>query len=136
MQSLKGRTAQGPPAAARAGLAGLLSIVVALPALAAEPEGDPPGPAADASGIPGIGQPIAAVRLDRLRGGDGTTSWIDVDGEVSGNSADHITSGMNLVDGGSFGNAAGVSTVIQNSGSNVLIQNAMILNVRFSDPVP
>lgn len=88
-------------------------------------------------GIPGIGQPIDAGRLDGLRGGDGSTSnHVDVDGEVSGNSADNITSGMNLVDGGSFGNAAGVSTVIQNSGSNVLIQNAMIVNVQFADPSP
>lgn len=87
-----------------------------------------------------MGQPIQRDALGRLRGGDSNTTNItndiDVDGEVSDNSADNIVSGANIVSGGAFGNAAGITTVIQNSGSNVLIQNAMIVNVRFTDPSP
>jgi hypothetical protein len=87
-------------------------------------------------GVAGIGQPIEAAALDQLRGGDDRVveNDIRVDGEVVGNSADHVTSGANIIDGGAFGNAAGVPTVIQNSGSNVLIQNAMIVNVQFGPP--
>lgn len=108
----------------------------------------PSGPAARrsaaqqevAGAVAGMGQPIQSDALGRLRGGDSNvtnvTNDIDVDGDVSGNSADNIVSGTNIVSGGAFGNAAGISTVIQNSGSNVLIQNAMIVNVRFTDPAP
>ena len=35
-----------------------------------------------------------------------------------------------------FANASGISTVIQNTGANVLIQNAMIVNVKFADSGP
>lgn len=85
--------------------------------------------------VAGIGQPIDAAALGELRGGDSSVeNDIRVDGHVGGNSAEHILSGGNIIDGGAFGNAAGVSTVIQNSGSNVLIQNAMIVNVQFGPP--
>ncbi len=88
--------------------------------------------------VAGIGRPIDADALGELRGGDDNTvdNDIRVDGHVSDNSAENIFSGANLIDGGAFGNAAGVSTVIQNSGSNVLIQNAMIVNVQFGVPGP
>lgn len=114
------------------GLLLLLSFGIVGLASAAEPaEPAPPAPE-----IAGIGQPIDAAALERLRGGDESIveNDIRVDGEVVGNSADHIISGANIIDGGAFGNAAGVSTVIQNSGSNVLIQNAMIVNVQFGPP--
>jgi hypothetical protein len=105
---------------------------------AAEPAANPPHATRPAStdAVAGIGAPVDLARLEGMRGGDGTSNEIQVDGEVGGNHAENITSGTNRVDGGSFGNAAGVSTVIQNSGSNVLIQNAMIVNVKFADPTP
>lgn len=114
------------------GLLLLLSFGIGGFASAAEPA----DPASSNPGIVGIGQPIDAAALEQLRGGDEdiVENDIRVDGEVVGNSADHIISGANLIDGGAFGNAAGVSTVIQNSGSNVLIQNAMIVNVQFGPP--
>ena len=53
-----------------------------------------------------------------------------LDGVVSDNQAHHLTTGSNLVTDGSFVGASGFSTVIQNSGNNVLIQNSTILNLQ------
>lgn len=81
-----------------------------------------------------LGHAIAVDRLSALRGGDGsqTENLIDVDGSVDDNTAHHITSGTNSIADGAFSNASGINTVIQNSGSNVLIQNAMIVTVDFA----
>lgn len=89
-------------------------------------------------GIPGIGPALASEALGEMRGGDNITvdNDIVVNGEVTDNHAENIISGTNIIDGGAFGNASGISTVIQNSGSNVLIQNAMIVNVQFAAPPP
>lgn len=80
-----------------------------------------------------LGRAIATDRLSVMRGGDAsqTENLIDVDGSVDGNSAHHITSGSNSIADGAFSNASGINTVIQNTGSNVLIQNAMIVTVDF-----
>lgn len=87
--------------------------------------------------VEGLGVAIGTVDLGALRGGDDTQSQtILVDGSVNDNSAENVVSGHNVVSDGSFGNAAGIATVIQNSGSNVLIQNAMNVNVDFVDPAP
>ena len=51
-------------------------------------------------------------------------------GEVNQNHASNLVTGSNLVTDGSFSGAAGFSTVVQNSGNNVLIQNATIINLR------
>lgn len=84
---------------------------------------------------PAFGTAVPTDRLDGMRGGDGNTSTTsnraDLRGTVDGNSATNVIAGGNLVADGSFGNAAGISTVIQNSGSNVLIQNSTIVNVQF-----
>jgi hypothetical protein len=82
-----------------------------------------------------FGTAIPSDTLDVMRGGDGNTSTTtnisDVDGRVDGNTAINAITGGNLVDGGAFGNAAGLSTVIQNSGNNVLIQNSTVVSVQF-----
>ena len=81
-----------------------------------------------------LGHAVSVERLSALRGGDGsqTENLIDVDGSVDDNTAHHITSGTNSIADGAFSNASGINTVIQNSGSNVLIQNAMIVTVDFA----
>ena len=81
-----------------------------------------------------LGHAVAVDRLSALRGGDGsqTENLIDVDGSVDDNTAHHITSGTNSIADGAFSNASGINTVIQNTGSNVLIQNAMIVTVDFA----
>ena len=81
-----------------------------------------------------LGHPVAMGRLSAMRGGDAsqTENLIDVDGSVDDNTAHHITSGSNSIADGAFNNASGINTVIQNTGSNVLIQNAMIVTVDFA----
>lgn len=85
--------------------------------------------------IDGIGQVLDIDVLDAMRGGDDTNaSVVLIDGQTNGNTADHVVSGDNVIQGGAFANAAGINTAIQNSGSNVLIQNGTAVNVIFADP--
>ncbi|HZX79598.1 MAG TPA: hypothetical protein VFE72_01420 [Lysobacter sp.] len=99
---------------------------------------DEPAPTAAADPTDPFADPLAGESLDALRGGDNVhtvTNISDVDGRVDGNTATNVVSGANLVDGGAFGNAAGLSTVIQNSGNNVLIQNSTVVSIQFA-PTP
>jgi hypothetical protein len=95
---------------------------------------DPDVPDVPVAAISELGRAIATDRLSVMRGGDAsqTDNLIDVDGSVDDNTAHHITSGSNSIADGAFSNASGINTVIQNTGSNVLIQNAMIVTVDFA----
>ena len=67
------------------------------------------------------------------RGGaelDITLNDVKTNGAVSNNQASNLTTGSNFVNDGSFAGAAGFSTVVQNSGNNVLIQNATVINLK------
>mgnify|MGYP001157860469 FL=1 len=69
--------------------------------------------------------------LDSQRGGqDLHISEMDLKGVVGENVATNLTTGGNFIGEGAFGNAAGIPLVVQNSGNNVLIQNAVIVNVK------
>ncbi|TYT25352.1 hypothetical protein FZO89_03195 [Luteimonas viscosa] len=82
-----------------------------------------------------LGPVVPEGALAALRGGDASVVVsVDNHGNVSGNSASDLVSGGNHVGEGAFAHAAGLATVIQNSGSNVLIQNGTSVNVRFGDP--
>ena len=81
--------------------------------------------------VAGFGEVVDSGVLDALRGGD-VDNRIRNNGVVSDNHAENVNSGANTLTGSAFSNATGISTVIQNSGSNVLIQNAMIVNVQFA----
>jgi hypothetical protein len=72
------------------------------------------------------------AELEGTRGGAGVTT-IDtrIAGQVSGNSANNVQSGWNIIDGGAFANITGIPIVIQNSGANVLIQNATVIQLQF-----
>ncbi|CAN7301303.1 hypothetical protein LJR143_001393 [Pseudoxanthomonas sp. LjRoot143] len=93
-----------------------------------------PAPEVPVAEVSELGHPVAMGRLSTMRGGDAsqTENLIDVDGSVDDNTAHHITSGSNSIADGAFNNASGINTVIQNTGSNVLIQNAMIVTVDFA----
>ena len=83
-----------------------------------------------------LGEPVTSATLDQLRGGDDTEihNNIRVTGEVTDNSATNVVTGANNIQGGSFDNASGVLSVVQNTGANVLIQSATIVNVQFTEP--
>jgi hypothetical protein len=99
----------------------------------ATPAGPPP-PAAPSAPVPAVSDGAAAAqdeRLAQMRGGS-ETPWSDMKlaGTVANNSAVNVVSGANTVTDGAFTNASGLPMVIQNSGANVLIQNATIINVQ------
>jgi hypothetical protein len=64
------------------------------------------------------------------RGREDTSASATLDGLVSGNSASNMSTGANTIMGGSFANMSGLPVVIQNSGANVLIQNATVINLQ------
>ncbi|MGE5489665.1 MAG: hypothetical protein ACM31P_00090 [Actinomycetota bacterium] len=83
-------------------------------------------------GLAGFGDGVLdAASLDRFRGGtdvvvDNTNT---TDGLIHGNHASNLVTGSNLIDA-SFSGASGLSTVVQNTGNNVLIQAPVIVNLQ------
>jgi hypothetical protein len=71
-----------------------------------------------------------SARLEAQRGGTDTHNDMNLNGSVAGNSAVNVVTGNNTIDAGSFANMSGIPVVIQNSGANVLIQNATIINLQ------
>ena len=111
----------------------VISMLASVLALAPPPD----APVA----VEGFGQALPGQSLETLRGGeavniDVVVADVDNNGNVEGNSATGTIGGGNIVTGGAFGNAAGINTVIQNSGANVLIQNGTAVNVRFDGGGP
>ncbi len=77
-------------------------------------------------------KPVPAKTLADKRGGaefKTVTNLNDVRGTVENNSATNVVTGSNTISA-SFAGATGVPMVIQNTGNNVLIQNATIVNVQ------
>lgn len=100
------------------------SALAATEAWAEDPAPDPPTPA-------DFG--IAAVpdsELPDYRGGTTITNVNDLDATLYNNNALDTVSGSNFVTDGALAGSSGFSTLIQNSGNNVLIQNALILNLQ------
>jgi hypothetical protein len=125
---------------------GLLYVSAAV---CAEDANIPPAYIADGPSS-SIGVYVAAARVEgaaaandlgqgvdnsTLAGMSGGTELVlqntNLTGTVSNDSASHVYSGDNIINGNAFAGEAGVPVVIQNSGSNVLIQNATVLNVQF-----
>ena len=82
------------------------------------------------------GQRVEAVNLDQLEHERGRADTVvndtKLNGDVANNSAVNVNTGSNTIDAGSFANMSGIPVVIQNSGANVLIQNATILNLQMN----
>lgn len=66
--------------------------------------------------------------MDAQRG-KAVLTIMDLDGTVQDNAAINTVTGRNVITNGAFSNVNGLSTTIQNSGNNVLIQNATILQL-------
>lgn len=72
----------------------------------------------------------SAQVLDTQRGrADQQLNLMLVEGTLYDNNAINTISGDNIITNGAFSNANGLATAIQNSGNNVLIQNATILTI-------
>jgi hypothetical protein len=87
----------------------------------------------DADPADGWGKTADTALLGELRGGADTIfteATANLGGTVGGNVANNVTTGFNIIDNGSFSGASGLPVVIQNSGANVLIQNATVINLQ------
>lgn len=97
------------------------------PALAEAPQVVPPV----VSGL--FDKPVAVTSLGQYRGGsDLVQNDMKLIGTTAGNTATDVTTGSNVIGAGSFSNMSGLPLVIQNSGANVLIQNAVILHLQMN----
>lgn len=113
-------------------------------ALATPPDGGPRQAPASASApvsapTPAFAlAPAPASTLEQLRGGsesvappiNNIASDTQLRGTTDNNAATNVVTGNNAIQS-SFSNAAGIPVVIQNSGANVLIQNATVVNLQF-----
>lgn len=83
-----------------------------------------------------LGTPVSSDRLAAQRGGDDNFvhNTITVNGTVTDNTANNVVTGANNIRDGSFANSSGIMSVVQNTGANVLIQSATIVNVQFAKP--
>ena len=116
---------------------GQASTVTAAAAAAAAPALAPqlaPAPKLEPKNVvvPGLGAAAPTAVLDKTRGGaDGMAASADLRGAVTGNSATNVVTGNNTIQASSFAGASGIPIVIQNTGANVLIQNATVINLQF-----
>ena len=91
---------------------------------------------ADQQGEVRAGELFGSVAVDSQdlaisRGGtEITLNDLKSNGVVSDNHASNLVTGSNWVTEGSFAGATDLATVVQNSGNNVLIQNATIINLQ------
>ncbi|CAD6536692.1 hypothetical protein ACFQ3P_19080 [Paraburkholderia sabiae] len=116
--------------AVQADTSGAPAVVVPAAQASADKTASPaPASAADAT----FGVAMTAEQLDAHRGGEQVYNDMNLRGTVANNTARGVDTGSNMITGGSFSSASGLPTVIQNTGANVLIQNATIVNVRFGE---
>ncbi len=101
------------------------SSFIAAPLQAAAPT------AAKSTYVDGLGQSVTGNDLATLSGGTNISERMTLNGTVNNNTDDHVVTGSNTISTDSFNGVVGVPMVIQNTGNNVLIQNATIINVQF-----
>lgn len=109
------------------------ALLLAAPALA-DPGPDPADARASvAPAIPLFGTPVSAAQLDGARGGStAMNANATITGTLNGNTATQVVTGANSIQANSFAGATGIPIVIQNTGANVLIQNATVINLQFT----
>lgn len=115
-----------------AGFALLGSLISAAPAVADEEIAATAAlanpPLQSAFGVKVLDQKVLA----KQRGGTdpGVLSDMKLNGVVSDNRASNLVTGNNAITDGALNGVSGVPLVVQNSGNNVLIQSATIINVQ------
>lgn len=103
-------------------------LPIAAAAQGATTGGNPPGQAEETVAF--VATPVDSATLAGYRGGaEVVRNDMTLNGTTASNSARNVETGDNTISTGSFANMSGLPVVIQNSGANVLIQNAVILNV-------
>ena len=112
----------------------LASFALAAPATADDQDA---GAAPEQAIIVRVPSPLGLKVLDssalaKHRGGSDAQVINDMklSGVVSDNRASNLTTGNNAITDGAFAGLSGVPLVVQNTGNNVLIQSATIVNVQ------
>ena len=77
-----------------------------------------------------VARAVDAATLAGQRGGTQVRNDMTLTGTTADNTASHVSTGNNAISAGAFANMNGLPVVIQNSGANVLIQSAVILNLQ------
>lgn len=76
---------------------------------------------------------VDTATLDTYRGGSTQVrNDMALTGTTADNTAQNVNTGNNAISAGAFANMNGMPVVIQNSGANVLIQNAVIVHVQMN----
>lgn len=76
--------------------------------------------------------PVLLEELDQIRGLGGVvdvTSNANLGAVLTNNDVNDSVTGYNIIDQGSFNDASGVFSIIQNTGNNVIIQDSTIITV-------
>ncbi|MFC5523112.1 hypothetical protein [Polaromonas jejuensis] len=116
-----------------AGAALALLLPASLLAQTPQEQQATPGAAEYSAGHAGFGRPVGTATLDEYRGGtEIVRNDMRLTGTTAGNTAINVVTGTNTISAGAFSNMSGMPLVIQNSGANVLIQNAMILHLQMN----
>ncbi len=89
--------------------------------------------ASKSAAVAAFDHPVQADKLADYRGGTAlVSSDMQLSGTTANNTAVNVATGTNAISAGSFSNMSGLPIVIQNTGANVLIQNAVILNLQMN----
>ena len=75
-------------------------------------------------------KPMNLNALAKRRGGTDVFNDMQLKGVVADNRAINVSTGNNSITDGALAASAGVPMVVQNTGNNVLIQNATIISVQ------
>jgi hypothetical protein len=110
----------------------LFGAMLHCPAYADASAADSPVVLSEAAVNSPFGGALNSDALETLRGGAEVSVKNNsmLDGVVGQNQAYNLSTGSNVITEGSLAGASGVSTVVQNSGNNVLIQNSTIINLQ------
>lgn len=83
------------------------------------------------AGVVELGAPVEQAALETHRGGDRSLELMlqDVEAQLHHNKAYGNENGSNYIDNGSFAGASGFPVAVQNTGNNVIIQNAFIIKL-------
>ena len=76
--------------------------------------------------------PVMLEDLDQIRGLGGVadvTSKANLEAILNDNDVSDSITGYNIIDQGSFNDASGVFSIIQNTGNNVIIQDSTIITI-------
>jgi hypothetical protein len=78
--------------------------------------------------------PVLLEELDQSRGLGGivdvdVTNNASLEAELTDNAVSDSVTGYNIIDQGSFNDASGVFSIIQNTGNNVIIQDSTIITI-------